>query len=120
MKSNQEIQMVSKWRSRALALAFFLGTSGAAIAQNAIQAISSSQQAGSEVLRIELSEALTAVPAGLTYRRRDQLRTSTTALSWSAASAWTLVPLTWAAGAPAPEHPDKRAVVKASPVCSLS
>ena len=68
MKRNQETQMVSKWHSRALALAFFLGTSGAAIAQNAIQAISSSQQAGTEVLRIELSEALTAVPAGFSVQ----------------------------------------------------
>ena len=68
MKRNQETQMVSKWRSRALALAFFLGTSGAATAQNAIQAISSSQQAGTEVLRIELSEALTAVPAGFSVQ----------------------------------------------------
>ena len=64
MKSNQEIQMVSKWRSRALVLAVSLGACVGAMAQNAIQAINSSQQSGAEVLRIELSEALTAVPAG--------------------------------------------------------
>ena len=64
MKSNQEIQMVSKWRSRALVLAVSLGACVGAMAQNAIQAINSSQQSGSEVLRIELTEALTAVPAG--------------------------------------------------------
>ncbi|MBC7482904.1 MAG: type IV pilus secretin PilQ [Rhizobacter sp.] len=68
MKSNQEIQMVSKWRSRALALVFSLGASVSAVAQNAIQAISSSQQAGTEVLRIELSEALTVVPAGFSVQ----------------------------------------------------
>ena len=68
MKSNQEIQMVSKWRSRALALALSLGTCVSAMAQNAIQAINSSQQSGSEVLRIELSEALTAVPAGFSVQ----------------------------------------------------
>ena len=64
MKSNQEIQMVSKWRFRAMALALSLGASVSAMAQNAIQAISSSQQAGSDVVRIEMSEALAAVPAG--------------------------------------------------------
>jgi len=68
MMSNQEIQMVSKWRSRALALVFSLGASVSAVAQNAIQAISSSQQAGTEVLRIELSEALTAVPVGFSVQ----------------------------------------------------
>jgi type IV pilus assembly protein PilQ len=35
-----------------------------ALAQNAIQSITSSQQAGGEVVRIELSEPLSAVPAG--------------------------------------------------------
>ena len=68
MKRNQEIQMVSKWRSRALVLVFSLGASVSAVAENAIQAISSSQQAGTEVLRIELSEALTAVPAGFSVQ----------------------------------------------------
>jgi type IV pilus assembly protein PilQ len=64
MKSNQEIQMTAKWRSRALALAFSLGACASALAQNAIQSINSSQQAGSEVIRIEMSEPLAAVPAG--------------------------------------------------------
>jgi type IV pilus assembly protein PilQ len=68
MKSNQEIQMMSKWRSRALALALCIGLPLAAHAQNAIQSINSSQQAGSEVVRIELSEALTAIPAGFTIQ----------------------------------------------------
>ena len=68
MKSNQENQMTSKWRSRALALALFLGASASAMAQNAIQSINSTQQAGSEVVRIELSEPLTAVPAGFSVQ----------------------------------------------------
>ena len=68
MKSNQEIQMVSKWRSRALVLAVLLGACVGAMAQNAIQAINSSQQSGSEVLRIELTEALSAVPAGFSIQ----------------------------------------------------
>ena len=64
MKSNQENQMTAKWRSGALALALTLGACITAFAQNAIQSINSSQQAGSEVLRVELSEPLPAVPAG--------------------------------------------------------
>lgn len=66
--TNQEIQMISKWRSRALAFAVFLGASASAMAQNAIQSIDSTQQAGSEVVRIELAEPLAAVPAGFTIQ----------------------------------------------------
>ena len=68
MKSNQENQMTAKWRSRALALALFAGACAPAMAQNVIQSINTTQQAGSEVVRIELSEALTAVPAGFTIQ----------------------------------------------------
>ncbi len=68
MKSNQETQMVSKWRSRAWVLAVSLGACVSAMAQNSIQAINSSQQSGSEVLRIELTEALGAVPAGFSIQ----------------------------------------------------
>ena len=65
---NQEIQMISNWRSRALAFAVFLTASVSAMAQNAIQAIDSTQQAGSEVVRIELSEPLPSVPVGFTLQ----------------------------------------------------
>jgi type IV pilus assembly protein PilQ len=68
MKSNQEIQMMSKWRSRALAFAFFAALPLVAAAQNAIQSINSAQQSGQEVVRIELSEPLAAVPAGFTIQ----------------------------------------------------
>ncbi len=68
MKSNQENQMTAKWRSRALALALFVGACAPAMAQNAIQSINTTQQAGSEVVRIELSEPLSAVPAGFTIQ----------------------------------------------------
>ena len=64
MKSNQENQMTAKWRARALTLVLSVGACAFAHAQNAIQSINSSQQAGSEVIRVELSEPLTAVPAG--------------------------------------------------------
>ena len=68
MKSFEEMQMVSKWRSRAVALALSLGTAVSVMAQNAIQAINSSQQAGSDVVRIELSDALAALPAGFSIQ----------------------------------------------------
>jgi type IV pilus assembly protein PilQ len=68
MKSNQENRIMSKWRFRALAMALWIGAPMAALAQNAIQSINSTQQAGSEVVRIELSEALTSVPTGFTIQ----------------------------------------------------
>ena len=64
MKSNQENQMTAKRRARALMLVLSLGACALAHAQNAIQSINSSQQAGAEVVRIELSEALPALPVG--------------------------------------------------------
>jgi hypothetical protein len=45
-------------------LALALAAPLAAFAQNAIQSITSSQQAGTDVVRIELSEPLAAVPGG--------------------------------------------------------
>ena len=59
---------MSSWRSRVFALALMAGAAFPAWSQNAIQSINSSQQAGAEVIRIELSEALTAVPAGFTVQ----------------------------------------------------
>jgi len=60
----QETKTMRKWAARAMALAWLAGAALAAQAQNAIQSITSSQQAGAEVVRIELSEPLTAVPPG--------------------------------------------------------
>jgi type IV pilus assembly protein PilQ len=68
MKNMQEKKMMSQWRARTLALALFFGASCSAWAQNAIQSINSSQQAGSEVVRIELTEPLAAVPAGFSVQ----------------------------------------------------
>jgi len=68
MKSMQENQMISQWRVRAAALVLFLGSPFAAWAQATIQSINTTQQGGSEVVRIELSEALPAVPAGFTVQ----------------------------------------------------
>ena len=67
MKNNWESRM-SYWRSCALAVVFMGFASISAHAQNSIQSVNSSLQAGSEVVRIELAEPLTAVPAGFTIQ----------------------------------------------------
>ena len=68
MNNQGKHPMMSKWRTRALALALLVGTPALVAAQNAIQSINSTQQAGAEVVRIELSEPLTAVPTGFTIQ----------------------------------------------------
>ncbi len=55
-------------RSRLIAAALLVGAALPAWSQNAIQSINSSQQAGSEVIRIELSEPLATLPAGFTVQ----------------------------------------------------
>ena len=67
MKSMWEKPMTG-WRSRFFAVALTAGTALSAWADNTIQAINSSQQAGAEVIRIEMSEPLTALPAGFTVQ----------------------------------------------------
>ncbi len=52
------------WRTWGVVMALAVGAPSFALAQGVIQSITSSQQSGSEVVRIELSEALTAVPVG--------------------------------------------------------
>jgi type IV pilus assembly protein PilQ len=68
VKNMQEKQIMGKWQVRSVALALLFGASLSAWAQNAIQSINSSQQAGAEVVRIELSEPLAAVPTGFTVQ----------------------------------------------------
>ena len=53
-----------KCRAWGVAVVLAIGAPSAALAQGVIQSITSSQQSGSEVVRIEMSEALTAIPAG--------------------------------------------------------
>lgn len=60
--------MTATWRTRALTFVFTLGACASAWAQNTIQSIGSSQQAGAEVIRVELSEPLSAVPAGFSIQ----------------------------------------------------
>jgi type IV pilus assembly protein PilQ len=59
---------MSYWRSCALAVVLMGFASISARAQNSIQSVNSSLQAGSEVVRIELAEPLTAIPAGFTIQ----------------------------------------------------
>ena len=77
MKSMWEKPMAG-WRSRFLALALTAGAALPVWADNAVQAITSSQQAGAEVIRVEMSEPLTALPAGFTVQAppRDRDRPS--------------------------------------------
>jgi type IV pilus assembly protein PilQ len=68
MRNPQEYRTMQPWRvgiaAAFAAAAMWLAVPAAAWAQPAIQSISSTQQAGTEVVRIELNEALKALPAG--------------------------------------------------------
>lgn len=64
MKNIQESPMISKWRFLVWVLVFLFYTDLSAQEKNSIQSIRSSPQSGADVLRIELAETLTAVPAG--------------------------------------------------------
>ncbi len=70
MSIPQETPTMLHWRAALAALASVaaLATPLAAWAQNKIQSISSSLQGGIEVVRVELSEPLTAVPAGFSIQ----------------------------------------------------
>ncbi len=65
MKAMQDkFNMGSEWRARLWTLVLLCGASFSVMAQTAIQSINSSLQAGAEVIRIELSEPLAALPKG--------------------------------------------------------
>jgi type IV pilus assembly protein PilQ len=70
MKTYQERCTMSHWRAAlaALSAASALFVPLSSWAQNAIQSITSSQQAGTEVVRVELSEPLTTVPNGFSVQ----------------------------------------------------
>ncbi len=72
MKNFQETsRMTSHWRKWATASALVLATVATAApawAQTAIRSINSTQQAGVEVVRIELSQPLTEIPRGFTVQ----------------------------------------------------
>ena len=64
MKNMQENRNMTTWRAFALTAVLSLGAALSARAENLIQSINSTQQAGAEIVRIELSEPLGAVPNG--------------------------------------------------------
>lgn len=68
MKNMQEKTNMLNWRARLIAAMLAVSSPMVAMAQNAIQAITSTQQAGAEVVRIELSEPLASVPNGFTIQ----------------------------------------------------
>ncbi|MDP1901343.1 MAG: type IV pilus secretin PilQ [Rubrivivax sp.] len=70
MRKQQETRTMFHWRAAVAALtaAGAMLAPLAAWAQNAIQSITSSQQSGTEVVRIELSEPLAAVPTGFSVQ----------------------------------------------------
>ena len=74
MRITEERTTMSHWRAAlaavctAAAAAGLLVMPSVAWAQNAIQSITSSQQAGTEVVRIELSQALPAIPTGFSVQ----------------------------------------------------
>ena len=68
MKRTLENRNMYKWRATVAVLALALATPLAAFAQNMIQSITTSQQAGTDVVRVELSEALAAVPGGFSVQ----------------------------------------------------
>ncbi len=64
MRNSQEKRIMVTWRAGLAALALGIGLPISAFAQNMIQSITSTLQSGSEVVRVELSEALSQVPSG--------------------------------------------------------
>ena len=74
MTKRQENPTMTHWRAAVAAVCVAIGAAGAlalpqaALAQNAIQSITSSQQSGTEVIRVEMSEPLSAVPNGFSVQ----------------------------------------------------
>ena len=66
--NQQEKPTMSRWPARTLALVLLAVSSASAWAENTIQSITSSQQAGAEVVRVELSEPLAALPSGFSIQ----------------------------------------------------
>ncbi len=75
METSQETcTMTFRWRAAFAAMATaFLASPSAVWAQNTIQSITSTQQAGTEVVRIELSEALPAAPTGFSIQQPPRI-----------------------------------------------
>jgi type IV pilus assembly protein PilQ len=68
MMNSKENRIMMKWRVWGGALALALAAP-AVLAQGVIKSITSTQQSGADVVRIEMSEALKAVPAGFAIQQ---------------------------------------------------
>ncbi|NJN00596.1 MAG: AMIN domain-containing protein [Aquincola sp.] len=68
MRNSKEKRIMNKWRVWGGALALALAAP-VTFAQGVIQSITSTQQSGADVVRIELSEPLAAVPAGFAIQQ---------------------------------------------------
>lgn len=66
--TNMGTNMMTNWLARVVAFTVMIGASLSAFGQNAIQSVNSSLQAGADVIRVELSEALTELPRGFTVQ----------------------------------------------------
>jgi type IV pilus assembly protein PilQ len=73
MKNSKETGIMNKWLSWGLGLALAAGAPVVALAQGTIQSITSSQQGGSDVVRVELSEALKALPSGFSIQQPPRI-----------------------------------------------
>jgi type IV pilus assembly protein PilQ len=73
MKNSKEKRMMMNWRSWGLAFALAVGVPATALAQSVIQSITSSQQGGTDVVRVELNEPLKAVPTGFTIQQPPRI-----------------------------------------------
>ncbi len=62
-----------KWRSWGLVVALAAGVPGIGWAQGVIQSITSSQQGSGDVIRVEMSEALKAVPNGFVIQQPPRI-----------------------------------------------
>lgn len=68
VRNSEGKRIMQNWRAGLAAVVLGCSLPLASWAQNAIQAITSSQQAGTEVVRIELKEALKSVPVGFSIQ----------------------------------------------------
>ena len=64
MKNGQEKLMCIQWRALSLSVILTMGSTAAALAQGVIRSISTTQQGTTDVVRVEMSEALSQVPSG--------------------------------------------------------
>jgi type IV pilus assembly protein PilQ len=73
MKNSMEGRIMKKWLTWSLGLALSVGAPAVALAQGMIQSITSSQQGGTDVIRVEMSEALKAVPSGFAIQQPPRI-----------------------------------------------